>query len=98
MQLPSKIPLCDKIVHAVEYGILGILFVRAIAHTYPKESWLLLWATTFFFVALYAMSDEFHQSFVPGRSTDVYDWMADALGGSTAAAVYLIKKYPLKKI
>jgi VanZ family protein len=30
------------------------------------------------------MSDEWHQSFVEGRTTDVFDWLADTLGASMA--------------
>ena len=30
--------------------------------------------------ALYGMTDEWHQMFVPGRQPDVADWIADVLG------------------
>jgi VanZ family protein len=33
----------------------------------------------------YGVSDEFHQRFVPGRSSDVYDVLADAEGAAAAA-------------
>jgi VanZ family protein len=29
---------------------------------------------------VYGASDEFHQRFVPGRTADVLDWLADSLG------------------
>lgn len=29
---------------------------------------------------LYALSDEWHQMYVPGRSPDLADWLADAVG------------------
>ncbi|MCX5731999.1 MAG: VanZ family protein, partial [Deltaproteobacteria bacterium] len=32
-------------------------------------------------------TDEFHQSFVPGRNADVADWMADTLGAAAGAAI-----------
>ena len=32
-------------------------------------------------VTLYALLDEFHQRFVPGRTADVFDVMADVAGG-----------------
>ena len=31
--------------------------------------------------SLYAVTDEFHQSFVPGRMCDPADWLTDTLGG-----------------
>jgi VanZ family protein len=34
--------------------------------------------------SLYGISDEFHQSFVPGRSPDVLDWLADTSGALLA--------------
>ena len=34
--------------------------------------------------SLYGISDEFHQSFVPGRNPDVMDWLADTSGAFLA--------------
>ena len=36
-------------------------------------------------MADYGISDEFHQSFVPGRTPDVLDWLADTSGALLAA-------------
>jgi VanZ family protein len=33
-----------------------------------------------FFGVIYALSDEIHQSFVPGRSADIFDFIADCIG------------------
>jgi VanZ family protein len=48
--------------------------------------------------SLYGATDEFHQSFVPGRSADVLDWLADtlgaALGASAAGAATLALRRP----
>jgi VanZ family protein len=35
----------------------------------------------------FGASDEFHQAFVPGRTADVADWMADTLGAAIGALV-----------
>lgn len=40
--------------------------------------------------SLYAFSDEFHQSFVPGRDADIYDVIADILGA--LASLLLFKR------
>jgi VanZ family protein len=40
--------------------------------------------------SLYGVSDEIHQAFVPGRSSDVLDWMADTAG--TLVALYLFRR------
>ena len=39
-------------------------------------------------VSVFGASDEWHQSFTPGRSATVADWVADTLGAGLAAAVY----------
>lgn len=74
------ITFLDKLAHAVEYFIFGLLAIRAFtgrskaAGPGPAYAWAVL------FSLLYGLSDEFHQRFVPGRSADPYDLMADAAG------------------
>ena len=41
--------------------------------------------------SLYGASDEFHQSFVPGRHVEIADWLADTLGGGVGAAAVWLK-------
>ncbi len=59
-------------------------------HTRKVAFWLpaLLWAglTT----SAYGASDEFHQRFVPNRTCDVADRVADTFGGFLAAAAYWV--------
>ncbi len=38
---------------------------------------------------LYAVTDELHQAFVPGRTPSVGDWVADAMGAALGAVVAL---------
>ena len=83
-----EIPFIDKFIHLVEYGILGFLFYRAL-----RVSKL---ASRVFFLAiifsiLYALSDEVHQLFVPGRKFDLWDLAADSLG-IILVALYLRHK------
>ena len=73
----------------VEYSLLGILVSRAVGQTSPKASVPLVFAITLYFVFFYAITDEFHQSFVPGRSADIHDMMADAVGSAIGAILYL---------
>ncbi|SHE23773.1 hypothetical protein BPUTEOMOX_1817 [methanotrophic endosymbiont of Bathymodiolus puteoserpentis (Logatchev)] len=40
------------------------------------------------FTSLYGASDEWHQSFVPGRMSDTQDWLADTLGGVLFLSIY----------
>ncbi|MDZ7340787.1 MAG: VanZ family protein [candidate division KSB1 bacterium] len=70
----------DKVYHAIEYGILGFLLYRALF--FQKIQLLKTHASGFTWLlgSLYAISDEIHQYFVPGRSADVGDALADVAG------------------
>lgn len=71
----------DKLAHFAIYGLLATLVARA---GFPgSRAW---WAVLL--VALFGLSDEWHQSFTPGRSVEVYDWLADTLGALTAVILY----------
>ena len=59
-----------KLAHAAEYAVLGLLLLRALGRELPA----LLAGVA------YAVTDELHQHFVPGRQAAVYDVAVDALG------------------
>jgi|DEB19_MinimDraft_3_1074340.scaffolds.fasta_scaffold146736_2 VanZ family protein len=66
----------DKVVHLSMYGVFAFLTLGA--SRYPR-SWsrlILAWAV----LAVFGGLDEWHQSFIPGRSASVADWFADATG------------------
>ena len=67
----------DKLFHAVAYAGLAWLFWQAARGRINAK---LLLPTTLLFCGLYGLSDEWHQSFVPGRHADIYDWLADVGG------------------
>ncbi len=74
----------DKVLHAAAYTILGLLFAAALDAWRDFEARsLALW--TILFCALFGIYDEIHQSFIPNRFADVFDWLADCLGGVFAA-------------
>jgi VanZ family protein len=64
----------DKLAHLALYGVLGLLLARTGSLT--GTSTLVLLAGGL----VYAASDEVHQAWVPGRTPDVMDWIADAAG------------------
>jgi len=70
----------DKVVHFSIYGLLGTLVVRALGAG--------RWGRAVLLVSLYGASDEWHQSFVPGRTSELADWVADTLGATVAIAAY----------
>jgi VanZ family protein len=62
--------------HAFVFGVLAVLWARTFGGR--PQSWLIAFALTI----LYALSDEFHQAFVPGRHPDPWDLMCDGLGAA----------------
>lgn len=75
-----------KCAHFTEYFILSWLILRGIRgdNKITKVQWALL---TIALVAGYAGLDEFHQSFVPGRTAAFRDVLIDTSGGIAAQVV-----------
>lgn len=85
----------DKVMHFITYAVLGFFAARAVGPVRGAMSWRRV-AVAAMCALLYGVSDEFHQSFVPGRSPSVFDLLADGLGGWAGAwfARYLSTKLP----
>lgn len=66
-----------KLAHFTEYFILGILVYNLI-HSYDKKIYIGI-----IICVLYAISDEIHQLFVPGRSCQLLDILIDSMGSIT---------------
>jgi len=76
-----------KIAHFTEYAILGFLAARAFrTSTHPaiNRRWFLICVAL---VVVYALLDEYHQSFVPSRTASIYDSLIDMSGGLTALII-----------
>jgi len=83
----------DKLLHVIEYYVFGYLLMRLFV-TSPKI-FISKRRVTLTIVAgiLYAISDEWHQLFVPGRCMSVYDMIFDFLGVVVAAVSYTFVRY-----
>jgi VanZ family protein len=81
-ELPLRFEGQDKLLHAGTFGVLALLCSYGLA--FPLGRRALLAAAI---AVVYGASDELHQAFVPGRSADVLDLVADAAGGLFAVAV-----------
>ena len=77
--------LSDKTVHALVYGLLGALVLRAVARAEWAGVTIVAAPVAALISSLYGVTDELHQGFVPGRSTEALDMVADAVGASGAA-------------
>jgi thioredoxin 1 len=75
----------DKVSHLLAYGILGVLMMRGFRYC---QCWSFARAAAWTLVigGLYGAFDELHQSWIPGRSTDVLDFAADLAGLLLAVA------------
>ncbi len=88
--LGPTFPMKDKAMHALVYGVLAILFLRACRLTWPGwRAPLQLLAAGTAVALLYGFSDELHQAFVAARQADPLDLLADGIGGLFGSAAYL---------
>jgi VanZ family protein len=76
----------DKPSHAVAYLGLAITIARALAGGLPARIGAGTAVAAVLIATGYGMTDEFHQSFVPGRSMEWYDLYADAIGALAGTA------------
>lgn len=84
-----EFPHFDKVVHFLVFGFLAILFHRAFGTlTALKGQEILRLFLAIATTTLYGVSDELHQWFVPYRSADVWDAVADAIGATVMVAAY----------
>jgi len=80
----------DKLAHMTAYAIMAWLFLRAflpVAQACLVRPPMLVFTVSVVFCSLYGLSDEWHQSFVPGRMADGMDWLADTLGALLASTI-----------
>ena len=81
---PMLFPGQDKLFHLIVFAILGFFMMRAMKITGTGYRRSQVWLVELL-VTLYGNSDEFHQYFVPGRSTESLDALADGIGGILGA-------------
>ena len=83
----------DKPLHWLAYLGLAVLVVRALAGGLPRRIGFGIALAAMLITVAYGATDEVHQLFVPGRTGDVYDLMADAAGalaGTSPACVGIL--------
>ena len=83
---PLPAGVTDKPAHAFGYLGFGLVIARALARGLPPRITLQQACVGLVIASLYAVTDEVHQRFVPGRSADIGDWYADSIGSAIALA------------
>lgn len=86
---PGGIIGLDKFAHFSVFGLLATHVLRCgwVWRRGAARAWLAIAA-----VSLFGLTDEWHQSFTPGRSVEWEDWIADTSGAALAVFFYL--KWP----
>ena len=83
--------LLRKTAHFTAYMILGILLIHALAEAKDLRKKLYLQALVI--AVLYAITDEFHQSFISGRSGEIKDVLIDSSGAFTGIYLFWIFRF-----
>lgn len=91
IQLPL-IPGVDKLAHCIAYGCLAATFLyglHPLINSSIKKNIAAIIVITF--CLFFGISDEYHQSFIPGRSVSFWDIVADAFGALFVVIWWLLK-------
>ncbi len=85
--LPSFLleDVSDKVLHAVEYGILAVLCFRAFRWAAGPAVARQAVVAAIVAASVYGVTDEVHQFFVPFRESSWLDWLADTAGAAIGA-------------
>ncbi len=83
-------PFGDKFAHFGYYfGGSGLLSAYFFSKNPSNPDWRIIAFRVILTLSLVGLIDEFHQSFVPGRSgNDPFDWFADVLGAAAGVGVF----------
>ena len=84
-----------KVAHFTEYALLAFLAARAFrtaSHSFVRRHWFFI---SLVLVAVYALLDEYHQSFVPSRTASLVDSLIDISGGLTM--LLLIRRHQVRQ-
>lgn len=79
----------DKLGHWMLFAGLGWLVAWALRRAHHQPLLATFWLAILISAA-YGAVDEWHQSTVPNRTADVWDWATDTAGSAAAAAAFFV--------
>jgi VanZ family protein len=85
LPMPMLFSAEDKLIHAIAYALMALL--AWISFSRERRPLIIIFIVSVVFCSLYGLSDEWHQSFVPGRDASLGDWLADTTGAVLMATV-----------
>lgn len=71
----------DKLIHLIEYAVFAFLIYRSFLQLFPHRKFNYVAYFSLLFLSIFALFDEFFQSRIPGRESDIFDVFSDILGG-----------------
>ena len=87
----TTIPHIDKLVHVLEYLLLGYLLARALSGPSRKNGLAKIIISAIIIASLCAIIDEWHQQYIQGRTCDIFDFLADFIGAGIGVSLYGMK-------
>ncbi len=91
-QFVAEAAAYDKIIHGIVFGGFSFLLIHTLYHA---AGWRLLACVVggIVFTSFFGVLDEFHQSFTPHRYPSALDVLADVVGASIAALIFLFFRW-----
>lgn len=91
-QLVQAVYVVRKLAHFTEYMVLSLLFYRALhCPEAPGDQWRAA-GVALVLAGLYALGDELHQWFVPGRVASLRDCLIDFSGAAAGQGIVLVRR------
>ncbi len=85
-------PGADKLTHMIAYGVLGATVIFAFSAEARRKRRVLVLVVAVLVPVLFGLSDEYHQSYVAGRSSEILDLVADGAGSLLVGLFWFFKK------
>ena len=82
----------DKLAHFLEYAVFAYITFRSFSHLGKTFSPSLSYLLTILFVSLFAVGDEYFQSFIPGRVMDATDLLTDIFGAFLVTTFFWLRR------
>ncbi len=93
-----KFYAADKLAHLAEYGIFAYLTFRSFVNIKPNMDLTMVWAISLIFLISFGLLDEFYQSFIPGRFSDLGDWLTDSLSAVLVVTFLWMRRRRLMEV
>lgn len=91
--LDNLTTIVRKCGHAFEYFVLGALLLNMLRQFWPAKrrgEWARYWYLAVVGASIYAVTDEVHQAFVPGRSCELRDIIIDTVAAGVGVGVVML--------